>query len=274
MTSQDKDKAYLHGYSEAFQRYHSRRTLVADAPFMLSYLRSGLSVLDCGCGPGSITCDMAEVVAPGQVIGIDISGVQLDRARKLADRRGIENIRFETGDIYELPFADRSFDVAFAHNVLEHLRDPLRALHEMRRVLRPGGMVGIHDPDFGTWLYAPETIRPAVELLLRAAEHSGANFFYARHQRRLLREAGFVRTEGYAVAESFGSVEGIRMMAAVGVQQMSEPAFVETVLAQGWADERELASMVAELKAWGENPDAYWAIMAPAAVAWVPMNEE
>ena len=274
MASQASDETYLHGYGEAFQRYHNSRTLAADAPFIIPFLRSGLTLLDCGCGPGSITCDLAEVVAPGQVTGIDISEVQLDRATKLAGRRGIANIRFERGDIHELPFGDQSFDVAFAHNVLEHLRDPLRALREMRRVLKPGGVVGIHDPDFGTWLYEPETIRPAVELLLRVADQTERSFFYARHQRRLLREDGFVRTQGFAVAESFGSREGTRMIAAVGVQQMSEPGFVETVIANGWADEHELAGMLGELKAWGEHPDAYWAIMAPAAVAWVPTRED
>ena len=63
MTSQASDEAYVHGYGEAFQRYHNSRTLAADAMFIVPYLRSGLTLLDCGCGPRSITCDLAEVVA-------------------------------------------------------------------------------------------------------------------------------------------------------------------------------------------------------------------
>lgn len=273
MASRTDGETYLHGYSEEFRRYHGSRTLANDAPFMVPHLRPGLTLLDCGCGPGSITCDLAVAVAPAQVVGIDIAQVQLDYAKELAAHRGIANVRFEVGNIYQLSFPAHSFDLAFAHNLLEHLRDPLRALKEMHRVLKPGGMVGIHDPDLGTWLYDPPTIEPAVQLILRVAEHNGASFFYARHQRRLLREAGFVRTAGYAVAESHGTPERTRMMAQAGVQQLRDPAFVETVLTQGWADELSLIAMVAAMEAWGEDPDAYWAVLAPAAVGWVATSD-
>jgi hypothetical protein len=158
--------------------------------------------------------------------------------------------------------------------VLEHLRDPLRALQELRCVIKPGGLVGIHDVDFGSWLYAPETIRPAVELVLRVAEHHGRSFYYARNQRRLFREAGFVRCIGYAVAEYHGTPESTRMMAQSGVQQLRDPALVETVIAQGWADEPALRAMISQLEAWGDDPDAYMAFLAPAAVAWVPEADE
>jgi ubiquinone/menaquinone biosynthesis C-methylase UbiE len=94
-----------------------------------------MQVLDCGCGPGSITVDVAQRIAPGTVVGIDVDAVQVEQARRLAGERGIANARFEVGSVYELPFPDASFDAAFANNVLNHLGDPLRALLEMRRVL-------------------------------------------------------------------------------------------------------------------------------------------
>ncbi|GAC1314393.1 MAG: hypothetical protein NVSMB2_03760 [Chloroflexota bacterium] len=128
---------YTHGYAEEHQRLYGRRAADQDAAFLISSLVPGMRLLDCGCGPGSITVGLAKAVHPGDVVAIDIAPVQLDRARQLADEHGASNITFQLADIYKLPFPDNSFDAGFAHNVLEHLRDPLAALREMRRVLRP-----------------------------------------------------------------------------------------------------------------------------------------
>src|SRR5262245_909627 len=102
-----------------------RRTVEANASFVLPHLRPGLTVLDCGCGPGSITLGLAERVAPAQVVGIDVADQQVAAARALATEREVRNVRFERASIYDLPFAGGTFDLAFAHTVLEHLGDPL-----------------------------------------------------------------------------------------------------------------------------------------------------
>jgi ubiquinone/menaquinone biosynthesis C-methylase UbiE len=87
-----------------------------------------MRLLDCGCGIGAITVDLAQQLAPGEVVGIDIAPVQVERSRALAREKGVANARFEVGNVYELSFPDAAFDAAFAHRVLEHLSDPLRAL--------------------------------------------------------------------------------------------------------------------------------------------------
>jgi ubiquinone/menaquinone biosynthesis C-methylase UbiE len=263
---------YTHGYADEWQQVHGGRTLAAHARFMIPHLRAGLRVIDCGCGPGSITCDIAQAVVPGEVVGIDIAEAQLDRARRLAVRRGIPNVRFERGDIYALPFPDGSFDVALAHNVLHHLGDPPRAIREMRRVLKPSGIIGIHDPDFSTWLVEPRPASGWVELFCRVLEFNGASLWYARSLRRLLREAGFARTEGFAEVEYFGNHQSLRIAAVAEIQQFRDPAFVATALDQGWADRAQLDAMIAELEAWAENPDAYEAYLAPCAIGWLDGN--
>ncbi len=116
-----------------------------------------MQLLDVGCGPGAITVGLAGVVAPGEVVGVDFQATQVDQARALAAERGVVNARFEIGDAYQLPFPDGSFDALFAHAVLMHLRDPVRALAEMRRVLRPGGIAGVRDPDLGAVVFTPAT---------------------------------------------------------------------------------------------------------------------
>jgi SAM-dependent methyltransferase len=228
-----------------------------------------MRVLDCGCGPGSITVGFAELVAPGEVVGIDLAEEQLARARRLAEQRQAGNILFERGDIYALPFPDASFDAAFAHNVLEHLRDPLRALREMRRVLPPGGVVGILDDDWGAYLLEPSTPlrRFGIDLALRVVELNGGNFLYARHQRRLLREAGFVRTEAHTGPAAKPGY--IQRFARAAAEQLRDPGFVATVLAQKWGDKETLEALANDFLAWGDDPDAFFSVASPAALGWV-----
>ena len=125
----------------------SRRSAAVQAAFFLPYLRPGMRVLDVGCGPGTITLGLAEAVAPGEVVGVDIVEDRLHLARAAAEERALANVRFEPGDIHHLPFRDGEFDAALVHGVLEHLPDPLAALGEVRRVLRPGAVVGIRSPE-------------------------------------------------------------------------------------------------------------------------------
>src|SRR5215475_3742418 len=115
------------------------------AAFLAPHLRAGMRLLDCGCGPGSITVDLARTVAPSEAVGIDLREDALAQGRALALERGIANVTFEAASVYQLPYPDGSFDAAFACAVLQHLAAPLAALQEMRRVLKPGGVIGIVD---------------------------------------------------------------------------------------------------------------------------------
>jgi SAM-dependent methyltransferase len=142
---------YIQRANPAFEAVLATRTASHAAGFFLPYLRPGMRVLDVGCGPGSITLGLAEAVAPGAVVGIDLQPAQVEQARAFAATRGVTNVRYEVADLYALPFPDVAFDAAFAHTVVIGLREPVRALAELRRVLRPGGLVGVRDPDWGTW---------------------------------------------------------------------------------------------------------------------------
>ena len=115
------------------------------AAFLAPHLRAGMRLLDCGCGPGSITVDLAEAVAPGEAIGIDLRENALAHGRALARERRIANVTFQAANVHQLPYAEGSFDALFACAVLQHLALPLAALKEMHRVLRPGGVIGIVD---------------------------------------------------------------------------------------------------------------------------------
>lgn len=136
---------YTHGHHASVLRSHEWRTVENSAPHLVAHLRSGQRLLDLGCGPGTITVDLAARVAPGDVVGIDPAEEVIERARAnaaAADGGTPPNVRFEVGDAYGLTFDDGSFDVVHAHQVLQHLTDPVAVLREAHRVLAPGGGAG------------------------------------------------------------------------------------------------------------------------------------
>jgi SAM-dependent methyltransferase len=152
-----RDATYSIGDREAQVAYVGGRTAREYVPFFLPHRRLGIALLDCGCGVGSHTLDLAERVAPGEVVGVDIDAGQLASARAEAARRGLTNMRFAEVSTYALPFPAGSFDAVLAHTLLIHLREPLAALRVLRRQFRPGGVACISDDGWGTHSSRPST---------------------------------------------------------------------------------------------------------------------
>jgi ubiquinone/menaquinone biosynthesis C-methylase UbiE len=268
----DQREVYTYNANARIVQHLTRRSAASEAAFLLPYLHPGMHLLDCGSGPGTITCDLAEVVAPGQVVGLDIQPAQVEQAAALARERGLATVRFEVGSIYALPFPAASFDAVFAHQVLFHLSDPLTALREMRRVLRPGGVLGVADYEWSLRRLTPYTplLAAYIALNIRVLEHNGASPFYASNQRELLLAAGFARAEATAMfaQNGAGTMEKTRYSAALQVAALRGRAFRETAIEQGWADETTLDAMAAELETWGERPDAFHLLPRCMAVGW------
>src|SRR5258708_39035050 len=109
---------YTMGYGTAATAIMADRTAQSHAAFLLPHLKSQMSLLDCGCGPGTITLGFAELVAPGQVVGTEIEDTHVALARENATKRKVPNARFEAADLYGLPFADATFDAVFISAVL------------------------------------------------------------------------------------------------------------------------------------------------------------
>jgi 2-polyprenyl-3-methyl-5-hydroxy-6-metoxy-1,4-benzoquinol methylase len=165
------------------------------AAFFIPYLRPGMRLLDCGCGPGSITCDLAKMVAPAEVVGIDFDPQRVEAATGYSSEKGVTNVRFQAATVYELPFPDASFDAVFAHGLLDHLAEPLKAVREMRRVLRPGGLIGVRAPDFDGHIVGP-TGSPVAEVLSltkQAEIHDGQSHCVGWDLRGFLHQVGCTR---------------------------------------------------------------------------------
>ena len=146
---------YTHGHHESVLASHRWRTAANSAAYLLPFVSPDHAILDVGCGPGTITLDLARHVSGGHVVGLDTAVDAISAASEAAARAGTTNIRFECGDVGALPYDDGSFDVVHAHQVLQHLADPVAALREMRRVCRPGGVVAARDADYAAMSWAP-----------------------------------------------------------------------------------------------------------------------
>jgi ubiquinone/menaquinone biosynthesis C-methylase UbiE len=257
--------------TEAQVTYISTRRAKDWVPFLLPHLQPGMSLLDCGCGIGTITLDLAELVAPGQVIGVDMDNAQLEIARASAQQRGLTNVTFEQGNVYELRFAATTFDIVNAHTLLYHLSDQLRAIQEMRRVLKPGGLIAITDDHFDTVTLAPSNPLNGriLEIWKNVVLFNGGNPTYSPNLRAHLRQAGFTRTAGFATAaEHYGTPAETRRMASVIRGQFSDPALATLAISQGWTTQAELNAISAWLNEWGSHPDAFMAIMYCGALGW------
>jgi len=263
---------YFHGYEEWTKQWMAQRTAQRELAFLLPHLRAGMHVVDCGCGPGSITAGLAEIVAPGPVVGVDLEPRQLEAARALAAQRGVTNLRFEQSSIYDLPFPDASFDVAAAHFVIEHVREPLRALREMRRVLKPGGIAAIKDPYYPAFTFRPRipVIARFEELATMVRAEIGASPAYAADLRACLLEAGFERTEAEAGTETpAGSSAGSHLLPFVIQNQLRERVFRETVIGHGWATEAELEALAEGARGLAERKDLFGFVVYVQALGWV-----
>lgn len=178
---------YTHGHGEAVLGSHARRTASDSVAFVLPYLKAGTRVLDVGCGPGSITLDLAAMIAglggsASQVTGLERSAAALEVAAAASTARGI-GARFLSGDAYRLPFEPGSFDVVVAHQVLQHLADPVSALSECLRVTSPGGIVAVRDADYSAMSYypAPLGLREWTHRYRAMAQANGAEPDAGRH---------------------------------------------------------------------------------------------
>ena len=187
----DNRESYSHGYGERTVHRQETRTAEFDAGFLLPHLKTGMKLLDCGCGSGSITIGLAQVVAPGEVVGVDMESSVIERATISASEMKVDNVSFQTGDVYQLPFPDQYFDVVFANTVLEHLRDAPKGLKEMGRVLKSGGIIAMRDMDVGGALFYPESqhVREVFELVENQMRHNGGDPNYGRRLGHVLREA-------------------------------------------------------------------------------------
>ena len=270
VSDSERKEQYTLGYLPQTVQRLQKRTAAKEAGFLLPHLSPGMRLLDCGCGPGSITVGLAEAVAPGQVVGVDIEPSEYRLAWSQAAKRTGANLHFANADVYRLPFAANTFDAAFLHNVLSHLRQPLEVLKGIYRLLSPGGVIGISHPDFSGQLISPSDplLDRGHELYWRLVEHNGGNPAIGKHQRALLHEAGFVRVEAVAKYSTVGTQDGVRTRTERGGRLSDGSDITQQMIDLGWTDRSELDRIIAAWQKWSEHPGAFMASATVTAIGW------
>jgi len=254
---------YTHGHHDSVLRSHRWRTVENSAAYLLPCLRPGLDVLDVGCGPGTITVDLARRVGTGQVVGVDNVDEVLTVARAAAERDGISNARFAVGDAYDLDFDDGSFDIVHAHQVLQHLSDPVRALVEMGRVCRHGGILAARDGDYGsfTWYPADPRLDLWLDIYDRVARHNGGEPDGGRRLVAWARAAGFSDVAATASAWCFSDADDRHWWGDLWADRMTESALGMRAVELGLTDTDGLGEMAAAWRRWAEDPDGWFAMV-------------
>ena len=253
---------YTHGHQESVLRSHTSRTAENSAAYLVPHLTHGLSVLDVGSGPGTITADFARLVAPGQVVGLDRAPEAVAAATALARDLHLSNLSFDTGNAYELDFPAGSFDVVHAHQVLQHLTNPVAALKEMRRVARPGGIVAARDADFHGMSWYPQLpeLDEWMDIYQKVARHNQAEPDAGRRLLHWTQVAGFTELTPSSANWLYATQQQRAWLAGVWADRVVGSAFAEQAVAYGIADPAALARISAGWRAWGAAEDGWFII--------------
>ena len=258
-----EQEVYTHGHAASVLRSHASRTVANSAAYLIPHLRRGARVLDVGCGPGTITADLATRVAPGVVIGVEPTPGPLEDARAHAAAVGVENVTFAVGDVYALDFPDGAFDVVHAHQVLQHLGDPIAALREMLRVCAPNGVVAARDADYAamTWYPADPRLDRWLTIYRAIAHGNGAEPDAGRRMLAWANAAGAAEVTASASVWCYATPDDRAWWGGMWADRILTSAITRQAIAGGHADEAELRAISAAWRAWAAQDDGWFAII-------------
>ena len=270
-TTADSDYTVI-GYSEEMIQSLMRRNAEACAAHLLPHLRPGLRVLDVGCGPGNISVGLARAVAPGELYGIDREESQVALARDIAASLQCENATFQVGDAASLPFEDGFFDVAHCHDVLMHIADTQAVLAELKRVLKPGGVIACREmisqscftyPDYGVMGKSWEMFE---DLIATDDGHPQMG----KDLKGQLARAGFGDARLTASFDIYSTPEEIDFIYGIASQWFLSLEMTETALQYGASTEELVEAIGMAYQRWREDPGAMCGLAFGEAVAYKP----
>lgn len=261
---------YTHGHAEPVLRSHRWRTAENSCGYLLPHLRAGQDLLDVGAGPATITADLATLVAPGRVTVLEHTEEALGVGRAELERRGV-GARYVLGDVHALDLPDDSFDVVHAHQVLQHVADPVRALREMGRVCRPGGVVAARDSDYAgfTWWPRIPALDRWMELYQAAARANGGEPDAGRRMLGWARAAGLRDVRATAAVWCFATPEDRAYWGGMWADRILGSDLGTQLLESGLATGAELEAISAGWREWRDHPDGWLTVLHGEVLATV-----
>jgi SAM-dependent methyltransferase len=254
---------YTHGHQDAVLRSHRARTAANSAAYLLPALEPGMRLLDVGCGPGTLTVDLARRVVPGTVIGIDVSEEVVTEARAYAVEAAVEGVEFVAGDFRSAGFEPGSFDVVHAHQVLQHLRDPVGALREMGALAKPGGIVAARDSVYSSFAWSPADARLDrwLEIYLAVTTRNGADADAGVRLLGWAHQAGFADVTYTSSTWTFSTPEDRSWWGTLWADRITGSSLAEQAVSYSIATVDELADVAAGWRAWAAAPDAAFVVL-------------
>jgi ubiquinone/menaquinone biosynthesis C-methylase UbiE len=234
------------------------------ADFVLPHLTPTSRVLDVGCGEGTISLGLAKVAA--HVVGVDLDEGAFADAQRYAKKHRIDNVEFRADNVYSLGLPDNGFDACLCHSILEAVDRPLDVLHEIKRTLKPGGVLGAASVDYGGLILAGPN-EPLLRRFYAIRERTwqldlASDPYRGRALRGLLTSAGFHRVVTTAKYFSYGTDDAVRAFGMARAEDCRDERYVTSAQTHGLATARDLSAMEDAWVDWSRSPDAY------AAFAW------
>ena len=254
------ESTYTMGYSDEFRQLLDRRSVETHAAHLLPRLEPGMRLLDFGCGPGTITIGLAKHVEPGEVHGLDVEESQIEIARAAAADGGHDNAVFHVGSVTDLPFEDNFFDVAHCHAVLMHVPETQAALAEVKRVLKPGGIVAAREFIVSSSFLEPDQEKELDRAWATFSALLGGNGGHpemGRQLRGVLLEAGFADIRATASFDSFGTDADVAFLHRFIIDWFFTPQVIEAATKFGLSSREEFEERRGQLDAWKGQPGAF-----------------
>ncbi len=251
---------YTHGHQESVLRNHRWRTAENSAAYLLPHLTPTMSLLDVGCGPGTITADFAKILSNGRVVGLDSADSVIAEASGQSDLPS--NCTFVTGDVYALQFDDSTFDVIHAHQVLQHLVDPVAALREIYRVLKPGGIIALRECDYQAFLWAPAdpVLSRWLELYHAVAKRNGAEPDAGRYMLTWAHAAGLSNIRLSGSLWFFADDASRAWWGGSWAERVESSSFATQAMNYQLTTTTELGEIALAWKRWLSDPDATFGV--------------
>ncbi|MBO0842682.1 MAG: class I SAM-dependent methyltransferase [Nocardioides sp.] len=260
-------EGYTHGHHESVLRSHRWRTAENSAAYLLPHLSAEQRLLDVGAGPATISVDLARLVA--HVTVTEIGESELDLGRRTATEEGIANIDFRVEDVHALTIDDAAYDVVHAHQVLQHVSDPVQALREMRRVTRPGGLVAVRDSDYAGFVWWPEV--PALvewlDLYHQAARANGGEPDAGRRLRSWALQAGFTEVTSSSSTWCYATPEERAWWGGLWADRFTDSAVARQIVDTGLGTSAGLARIAAGWRTWANAEDGWFSAVHGEALA-------
>ncbi|MFD5860723.1 methyltransferase domain-containing protein [Streptomyces chartreusis] len=254
---------YTHGHHESVLRSHTWRTAANSAAYLLDSLKPHMRILDVGCGPGTITADLAALVPDGRVTGVDRAPGILEQARATAAGRGVPNVDFAVADVHALDFPDETFCVVHAHQVLQHVGDPVGALREMARVTRPGGLIAVRDSDYAAMSWYPPSrgMDDWLDLYRRVARANGGEPDAGRRLKSWALGAGLTDVTATSSTWTFSTEEERAWWSGLWADRTLASAYAERATEGGHATAADLRAVSEAWREWGRRGEGWFSVL-------------